>query len=505
MSRRRGSYFDVNCITHLSEIHMSPATRSYDTAISIRPKFRAKRYRSELYLFPLWNNRDKQWACRMKMHVTSAYYKKGLARQNLRMQQIIVTQGEVKKKFRKDINIKTSVSSYCINFHASKQNPLGDEKENRKRESCMAAKMPSIVRRMLSIINIMAFVDTKKYRMRLLLVLVALAHARCAILRTQCEKEASFEVVILNKVLPSSAVFRVLPKANKNECAKACFTDKRCMSFNFCFQYASGCELNSQYFGYPGTALVARENWAYISTDYTATELGSNCRKHNPCGKGILCRDKCEAPFYECVTCDASHEGLHCDIRKDVNECASSPCQNGGTCSDAVNSYTCQCMQGFAGTRCETDVNECLSSPCVHGVCINNVNSYSCTCTVGYSGTKCDSDVNECSSAPCIHGTCNNLANSYSCTCHLGYTGIRCATDVNECLSSPCVHGVCINNVNSYSCTCTVGYSGTKCDSDVNECSSAPCIHGTCNNLANSYSCTCHPGYTGTRCATGIF
>ena len=39
--------------------------------------------------------------------------------------------------------------------------------------------------------------------------------------------------------------------------------------------------------------------------------------------------------------------GPHCEI--DVNECASEPCQNGATCVDQVNHYTCTCDSGWAG------------------------------------------------------------------------------------------------------------------------------------------------------------
>ena len=38
----------------------------------------------------------------------------------------------------------------------------------------------------------------------------------------------------------------------------------------------------------------------------------------------------------------------------DIDECASSPCQNGGTCTDALNSYTCACAAGWTGLHCET-------------------------------------------------------------------------------------------------------------------------------------------------------
>ena len=37
----------------------------------------------------------------------------------------------------------------------------------------------------------------------------------------------------------------------------------------------------------------------------------------------------------------------------DINECASSPCQNGGRCNDQVNGFTCDCADGYVGTRCE--------------------------------------------------------------------------------------------------------------------------------------------------------
>ena len=37
-----------------------------------------------------------------------------------------------------------------------------------------------------------------------------------------------------------------------------------------------------------------------------------------------------------------------------IDKCASSPCQNGGTCVDGINSYTCNCKKGYIGSNCET-------------------------------------------------------------------------------------------------------------------------------------------------------
>ena len=38
----------------------------------------------------------------------------------------------------------------------------------------------------------------------------------------------------------------------------------------------------------------------------------------------------------------------------DIEDCAPNPCQNGGVCTDKVNSYNCTCLAGFNGTNCET-------------------------------------------------------------------------------------------------------------------------------------------------------
>lgn len=36
----------------------------------------------------------------------------------------------------------------------------------------------------------------------------------------------------------------------------------------------------------------------------------------------------------------------------DIDECASQPCQNNGTCIDLINGYQCNYTDGFNGTTC---------------------------------------------------------------------------------------------------------------------------------------------------------
>ena len=38
----------------------------------------------------------------------------------------------------------------------------------------------------------------------------------------------------------------------------------------------------------------------------------------------------------------------------DIDECASSPCMNTGTCVDGIALYSCTCADGYTGIHCET-------------------------------------------------------------------------------------------------------------------------------------------------------
>ena len=41
----------------------------------------------------------------------------------------------------------------------------------------------------------------------------------------------------------------------------------------------------------------------------------------------------------------------------EIDECQSNRCENGATCHDAVNGYSCSCVPGVIGSHCETGVS----------------------------------------------------------------------------------------------------------------------------------------------------
>ena len=49
------------------------------------------------------------------------------------------------------------------------------------------------------------------------------------------------------------------------------------------------------------------------------------------------------------------HYFRQCSIL-DIDECSTNPCNNGATCTDGINAYTCTCLVGYTGTDCQTGI-----------------------------------------------------------------------------------------------------------------------------------------------------
>jgi hypothetical protein len=221
------------------------------------------------------------------------------------------------------------------------------------------------------------------------------------------------------------------------------------------------------------------------------------------CQNGGTCENEWES--YTCH-CPAGFTGVNCEVN--IDDCAGDPCLNGATCNDGVDGYSCSCAPGFAGTHCETNIDECAAAPCQNGgVCEDGIADYTCHCVPGYSGDDCEVLVDNCEAQPCQNGgTCQNAVNAYSCACAPGFTGTNCEIDIDDCAANPCRNGgTCIDGVNSYSCACPPDWGGATCDVNLSSCSQHPCLNGaSCVNGYGTYTCGCAPGYTGTNCEIDI-
>lgn len=88
-------------------------------------------------------------------------------------------------------------------------------------------------------------------------------------------------------------------------------------------------------------------------------------------GGGTACSVPPGGSWHE-VTLRCPFPGRMCNIN--IDECASNPCHNGGTCKDGINGFTCLCPEGFHDPKCLSEVNECNSNPCIHGRCHDGLN-----------------------------------------------------------------------------------------------------------------------------------
>ena len=304
-----------------------------------------------------------------------------------------------------------------------------------------------------------------------------------------------------------------------------------------------------------------------LCTGYLDPCLSTPCQNGGTCVHGAewsyTC--SCEPNFTgeNCESCDLGWESADCSV--DVDECASQPCFNRGTCYDDFNSWVCHCAAGYYGERCAGNVDECVSVPCQgNGECHEGSDSYVCDCLPGWTGENCAEqvqvcdelhdlcdtnaacwyeggwdpaaplafwyegiwngpircecsfgyagdgsnscqDVDECASMPCLGGTCAQTAlGYYECTCADGYEGVNCDVEIFDCGSSPCEHGGhCVEAVPGYSCDCQTGFTGDNCETDIDDCASHPCQNGgTCFDWTDSFNCHCDYRFTGEVCDT---
>ncbi|XP_041470135.1 fibropellin-3-like [Lytechinus variegatus] len=107
-----------------------------------------------------------------------------------------------------------------------------------------------------------------------------------------------------------------------------------------------------------------------------------------------------------------------------IKACYSDPCQNGGSCMEELDGYSCSCLEAYRGKNCQ--IPTCYSNPCQNGgACKEDSDGYSCSCLEAYRGKNCQ--IPTCYSNPCQNGgSCKEESDGYSCSCLEAYRGKNC-------------------------------------------------------------------------------
>lgn len=180
--------------------------------------------------------------------------------------------------------------------------------------------------------------------------------------------------------------------------------------------------------------------------------------------------------------------------------------------------HSCKCPLGFEGPTCQTNADDCEDHDCENGAtCVDGVNNYTCFCPPYYTGQLTKHTIR-----PAFGVTVSSLINQRPFPCAQG----RCVKKWRMCAppseapastslpaSSPppdpservplrqirqrscfdsdpwCCLRVC-------RCVCSPGYVGDDCSVDYNDCGDHRCQNGAqCIDELNGYSCVCHQGY----------
>ncbi|XP_078282273.1 LOW QUALITY PROTEIN: protein crumbs homolog 2a [Rhinoraja longicauda] len=224
---------------------------------------------------------------------------------------------------------------------------------------------------------------------------------------------------------------------------------------------------------------------------------GTNCEvdilecASDPCLNNATCQEGVKT--YTCM-CWPGYTGPLCEI--DINECTAEPCMNNGTCLErsgqdyygtltlfipafsyaSASGYVCLCGQGFTGENCTININECASGPCENeGTCEDQTNGFHCRCASGFTGVMCQANINECEGNPCENGgVCEDGVADFTCHCPprdeegIAWGGEECSVELTGCLEHNCQNGAtCVpllqQDVHAQLCTCPPGFYDTLC------------------------------------------
>lgn len=188
------------------------------------------------------------------------------------------------------------------------------------------------------------------------------------------------------------------------------------------------------------------------------------------------------------MTSDRGSKSIDSCFEKYEQSCNETTCGAHGKCIPSGSFYTCECLDGYYGQKCEVIQDMCSITPCFNGGTCQHSNNTEifCECPLGFNGAFCESVDDPCSQKNCQNGAqCNELDGEATCDCLPGFQGELCDKQIpiDYCESSPCISGAtCINSIDDFECVCDIGAIGKRCH--LTACDYKPCAENAiCVNL----------------------
>jgi hypothetical protein len=154
-----------------------------------------------------------------------------------------------------------------------------------------------------------------------------------------------------------------------------------------------------------------------------------------------------------CVKLNQTYHECHCEPGftgdgyscSNIDDCiGEDTCQNGATCVDSIEMFSCICPKDFDGDRCEISLqpnNPCKNNPCKNNAgCVSeDGKSYVCECSPGWTGATCSKSVDDCADSACLAGgQCEDRHRTYVCECPAERLGPRCQYIAAACKADDC-------------------------------------------------------------------
>jgi len=117
-----------------------------------------------------------------------------------------------------------------------------------------------------------------------------------------------------------------------------------------------------------GTVAITADNIADTDLEMDPIQVGAKRIAASTASNTFFAGAIDDVRWYQAALTASDMFSLTCE----PEDCSPNPCQNGGTCVDGVNSYTCTCATGWTGTNCETMTCPCEALPAWQEVVATN-------------------------------------------------------------------------------------------------------------------------------------